>query len=131
MTSSSLISSEGLKYPPPIRLVNGSSETEGHVQIFVRGRWGGICGNYYSWGNNDAMVVCRQLGLPADGAQALSYRYREASEERMIIGDVYCTGREAYISDCPNDGLYVSNCGYYYDYGQLHAGVRCQGNSLY
>ena len=106
--------------------------------MLVHGRWGGICGDYYNWDNNDAKVVCRQLGLPDDGAQALYYSnydyYFNVNEEPLVFGDVYCTGNEAYISDCPNSGMFVQNCGYsyyYYTYDYYaDAGVRCRGISL-
>ena len=39
--------------------------TEGTVQMCVDGRWREMCNSY--WGNQEAFVVCRQLGLPATG----------------------------------------------------------------
>ena len=54
-----------------IRLVGGSTDNEGLVEICVNNMWGTICyGNsrysyrYYRdyWGQSDGMVVCRQLG---------------------------------------------------------------------
>ena len=45
----------------PIRLVGGSSPSEGRVEINVNGRWGTICD--FSWDVRDATVVCRQLGF--------------------------------------------------------------------
>lgn len=40
-------------------LVGGSNF--GRLQIFVRGVWGTICDDYFE--SQDAVVVCRQLGL--------------------------------------------------------------------
>ena len=44
-----------------VRLVGGSSSSEGRVEIKVAGVWGTVCDN--NWGDNDANVVCRQLGF--------------------------------------------------------------------
>ena len=43
-----------------IRLVGGSYQWEGRVEIFISGTWGTITDS--EWTNNDARVVCRKLG---------------------------------------------------------------------
>ena len=48
-----------------IRLAGGLGPTEGRVEVCVQGRWSGVCGS--SWRDQDAFVVCRQLGYPATG----------------------------------------------------------------
>ena len=43
-----------------IRLVGGSGNYEGNVQVCVNGTWGYVCDT--GWTSTDATVVCSQLG---------------------------------------------------------------------
>lgn len=51
-----------------VRLVGGSTEYEGRLELCINRMWGTICRRYYYyyyssyWDLNDAKVVCRQLG---------------------------------------------------------------------
>ena len=48
-----------------IRLMGGSTEHEGRVEICHQNQWGSICDN--GWGVSDGQVVCRQLGFHVTG----------------------------------------------------------------
>ena len=44
------------------RLVEGRNSWEGRVEICVEGKWGTVCDD--QWNLMDALVACRQIGLP-------------------------------------------------------------------
>ena len=52
--SNSLLILEPLQAPPPIRLVGGTTQYEGRVEIQIQGQWGTICDD--GWSNIDAQV---------------------------------------------------------------------------
>lgn len=73
-----------------IRLVGGSSSSEGTVLVFHDNKWGSICD--YHWDIRDANVACRQLGYP----RALQYIHgsrfgRGRSKFTLLFLSIFCT----------------------------------------
>ncbi len=48
-----------------VRLVGGTSNLEGRVEICLNNEWGTVCDQM--WDRTDASVLCRQLQLASSG----------------------------------------------------------------
>ena len=48
-----------------LRLVGGTTDMEGRVEICFNETWGTICDNF--WSTNDGSVACQQLGFSKMG----------------------------------------------------------------
>ena len=53
-----------------VRLMGGSNQYEGRVEVCINNQWGTVCDD--SWGSTDATVVCEQLGYAYTGCMFLS-----------------------------------------------------------
>ncbi|PIK53558.1 putative deleted in malignant brain tumors 1 protein [Apostichopus japonicus] len=108
-----------------LKLVDGVSVYVGRIEIYHNGEWGKICGD--DWDDDDAQVVCRQLGYPIDYSYGLSPNsgdYGESYGEGsgpIMLDDVRCDGSEYMLTQCGHNGWYQHNCHYGDD-----AWVRCQ-----
>ena len=56
-----------------IRLQGGTT-TQGRVEVCNNNVWGTVCDDF--WGNVDARVACRQLGLPFSGNYKMTSNFK-------------------------------------------------------
>ncbi|XP_056441951.1 neurotrypsin [Gadus chalcogrammus] len=81
-----------------VRLLGGRSKLDGRVEVYLRGIWGSICSQ--DWADEDAAVVCRQLGKGFTG-QARTTALSLLGVARLHWGAVHCQGAEPDLLQCP------------------------------
>ena len=103
-----------------VRLVGGSTYTEGRVEVNYNGEWGTVCDD--GWDDTDAGVVCRQLGFGSSGIAIGSARFGQGSGS-IWLDSVTCTGGESTLVSCGHLGVGITDsCNHLKD-----ASVVCTG----
>ncbi|XP_071604650.1 lysyl oxidase homolog 4 [Heliangelus exortis] len=114
-----------MDFQSQVRLAGGRSPEEGVVEVLVpvQGglRWGAVCGA--QWGLNEAMVVCRQLGLgfASHALQETWYWAGSPDAAQVVMSGVRCAGTELALQQCQHHGpVHCPSGG-----GRFSAGVTC------
>lgn len=109
--------------PFEVRLAGGASSAEGRLEVLVNGSWAGVCWSSWPPFLPAAAVACRSLGL-AGGSVRKSNFY--GASQRLAIGAVSCTGKEASLADCSFAGVTPQGSACLPDDG---VGVACEGEA--
>ena len=115
----------------------------GRVEICIDGHYGTLCD--HSWDNEEASVVCTQLGLSPYGMILCCIELLDSLAQRLclltgaiadtsetfsddstptLLNDLSCNGTEVSVGQCNNNTVVGISCGQYED-----AGIVCQGKS--
>ena len=101
-----------------IRLVGGTTQYEGRVEVYRNGQWQTVCDD--AWGISEAQVVCRQLGY-GSAVSALGDAYFGQGSGAQWEVNWYCSGTESSLQSCRTRG---TTCSHSED-----ASVRCYDSS--
>ena len=104
-----------------LRLVGGTTDNEGRLEIFYDGAWGTVCDDF--WTRPDADVACRALGFPAGSVDELfrnAYFGAGSEDQDIVLDDLRCRGKESSLLGCESRAVGTHNCSHAED-----VGVRC------
>uniref|UniRef100_A0A803V002 protein-lysine 6-oxidase n=1 Tax=Ficedula albicollis TaxID=59894 RepID=A0A803V002_FICAL len=118
-----------MDFKSQVRLAGGRNPEEGVVEVLVpvqgKLQWGAVCGA--QWGLNEAMVVCRQLGLgfASHALQETWYWAGSPDASRVVMSGVRCAGTELALQQCQRHGpVHCPSGG-----GRFSAGVTCTAHA--
>lgn len=97
---------------------NNLDDDSGYVEVCVGGSYTGVCA--IDWSDEDAQVVCRQLGKTVEGSMQL-YDAAWVVPSTTTVTEFLCVGNESHLVECGFSQLPTGGC------AMTSAGVRCGG----
>ena len=102
-------------------LVEGKTDNEGRVEVNYNGQWGTVCDD--SWSQNDANVVCKQLGY-GTAVSVLRNAAFGQGRGQIWLDNLQCTGNENDLFSCTHNGPGSHNCGHNEDASVVCTNIR-------
>ncbi|XP_052762890.1 scavenger receptor cysteine-rich type 1 protein M130-like [Mya arenaria] len=123
-TSCSHGNAVGVDCGSKLRLVNGSSPTEGRVEVFYGGQWGTVCSNGFD--QQDADVICNQMGFNFETPRRVyGHAHYGQGSGQIVIDELGCGGKETDVMFCMSSPWLTHGCTHAQDVG-IDCGLRLQ-----
>eukprot|EP00079_Xenopus_tropicalis_P038159 XP_017951930.1 PREDICTED: antigen WC1.1-like [Xenopus tropicalis] len=103
-----------------IRLVGGTHECEGRVEVYYNGSWTSVCDNKME--ENTVSIICKQLNCGVNGTFASLYEYGVA-EGPFLLDNIECRKNDAALWQCPSKPWTKNIC----NKAQV-ANIKCSGH---
>ena len=78
--------------------------------MYIGDQWVGVCDN--EWDDNEAGVVCRQLGF---GSSGRTLHHQSSGSKEIMPPNFSCSGDELTLLNCSQSGIRMSYCDYFED----------------
>ncbi|KAL4217663.1 Deleted in malignant brain tumors 1 protein-like [Mactra antiquata] len=106
----------GLDCGSSLRLVGGSTKTEGRLEVYYDGQWGTVCSDKFD--AKDADVVCNQMGYRFGGTRKVHKNaYYGQGNGSIVIDELQCAGDETDVQFCISDPWLSNDCAHAQDVG--------------
>ena len=121
-----------------VRLVNGTEEREGRLEVCANGVWGTVCATSFT--RSAAYIVCKQLGYnDSDGKSFLlsfyscplldaiinTYGKYGTGDKPIVYSNVDCFGSETSLRQCDKRVSPAFTCSY-----RRIVGLKCLDSKL-
>ena len=94
---------------------NNANDSSGYVEVCLGGSYKGVCA--IDWSDEDAQVVCRQLGQTVDGSRQMAVD-TWTMPNTTTVTEFLCFGNESHLTQCGFSQIDAGSC-------TMPAGVRC------
>ena len=85
-----------------MRLGGGASPHEGHIEMFLLGQWGTLCGDVTTWSLADASIICQELKYyeAAAALTSASMVFGKGIGPTWFFNVGNCIGSNMNITEC-------------------------------